>query len=163
MANATNLTPCGIYRTTLPLEGKEEAVPAGRMVYFHNHSDQENKSMVLLPKEVKDNTWSFQDRGYLVESKSWPSTLVLLPKQGFYVVREEITTASGGRMGAGMLVQLGYNNAGAAILFPGTYEPGNRIQFPDRGLLISDLQMTLLDATSFKLVGPQANGSGDLH
>ena len=66
-------------------------------------------------------------------------------------------------MGAGMLVQLGYNNAGAAILFPGTYEIGNRIQFPDRGLLISDLQTTLLDETSFKLVGPAATGSGDLH
>lgn len=162
MATSSTLPPCGLYRTTLPLAGKEESVPAGRMVYFHNHSDQE-KPMVLLPKEVKDNTWTFQDRGYLVEAESWCNTLVKLPRQGFYVVREEITTASGGRMGAGMLVQLGYNASGAAILFPGTYEPGNRIQFPDRGMMISDLQTTLLDETTFKLIGPPAGGQGELH
>ncbi len=54
--------------------------------------------LAALLTEVKDNTWSFQDRGFLVEAASWCNTLVKLPRQGFYVVREEITTASGGRM-----------------------------------------------------------------
>jgi hypothetical protein len=40
MATPKNLLPeCGLYRTTKPLPDNEAAVPAGQLVYFHNHSD----------------------------------------------------------------------------------------------------------------------------
>ena len=41
MAGSTKsmLPSCGLYRTTKPLSGHEEQVPAGLLVYFHNHSD----------------------------------------------------------------------------------------------------------------------------
>jgi hypothetical protein len=158
----SNLPPCGIFRTTLPLEGRETQVPSGRLVYFHNHSEQ-NKPIVLLPQANTDNRWTFQDRGYLVENNTWVNTMVPLPPQGFYLVKREISVAGGGSVSQGLLVQLGYNTNGEAILFPGTLEPGNRIQFPDRGVKLSDLQIDLLEPAAFRLVGPQNQQGGDLH
>ena len=83
---------CGIYRTSSPLVGHEEQVPAEVLVYFHNHSDA-GPALVLLPESNENNLWTFHDRGFLVrgeEAAAFIGGLVALPAQGFYVVKEHV-------------------------------------------------------------------------
>jgi hypothetical protein len=124
------LKSCGLYRTTMALAGKEELVPAGRLVYFHNHSEQ-GSSIVLMPASNDDNKWSFHTRGYLVGDKEFEDSLAPLPREGFYVLRANLTMGEG-MMPERSLVQLGYNPKGEAILFPGQRK-GNSISFPKKG------------------------------
>ena len=63
------LPDCGIYRTGVALEGREEAVPAGTLVYFHNHSS-DGAPLVLSPLDNVHNRWSFHDKGYLVKGEA---------------------------------------------------------------------------------------------
>ncbi len=127
------LPPCGIYKTTFALPNREEEVPAGRLIYFHNHSEQ-GPPLVLLPKENTHNVWTFQERGYLVEGEGAPAfitTLASLPAEGLYLVQRAIDTNDGG-IPARTLVQVGYNPSGHAIVFPARAQ-ANGFAFPDRG------------------------------
>jgi len=135
------LPPCGIYKTTLALPGREEEVPAQRLVYFHNHSEQ-GPPMVLLPKSNSHNRWTFHDRGYLIEGDAAPlfiTTMVSLPEEGLYVVQRTIQTGDGG-IPARTLVQVGYNPSGHAILFPAQARD-NGLTFPDRGTRFEALKV----------------------
>lgn len=145
----------GLYRTTLPLPGREQQVPAGRLVYFHAQSD-EGKPAVVLPREVVDNRWQFGNQGFLVQDAAWPQSLVELPRQGFYVVRRELRIGQGVKLPEGVLVQLGYTAQGEAVVFPGVLESGNRIAFQTAGAKVSDLQLDSLEVIDFKLLAPPA-------
>ena len=127
----TPLPPCGLYRTTVPLPGREEAVPVGRLVYFHNHSD-EGPPLVLLPASNTHNRWTFHDRGYLASDPDYPATLEPLPKEGLYVMRSHFHPGEGVVVAERTLVQLGYNPAGDPILFVPVVED-NAIRFPSTG------------------------------
>ena len=124
------LPPCGLYRTTAPMPGRSEQVPAGRLVYMHNHS-QQGPPLVLLPARNVHNRWIFHDRGYLVRDLAYLDTLRSLPAEGFYVLVEHLHV-TGAVLPERSLVQLGYDLAGRPILFPAR-RVENTIVFPDRG------------------------------
>ncbi len=109
------LPPCGLYRTTRDLG----EVPAGRLVYFHNHG--EPGPGVYPPERWEHNRARFAERGFTLPEPYAASARALepLPAEGFYrVVRpfhccdKECTLFE-----ADTLVQLGYDGAGEAILF----------------------------------------------
>ena len=109
------LPPCGLYRTTRDLGD----VPAGRLVYFHNHG--EPGPGVYPPERWEHNRARFPDRGFTLPEPYAVSARGLAPlaAEGFYrVVRpfhcceKECTLFE-----AETLVQLGYDGAGEAILF----------------------------------------------
>lgn len=112
----TKLPDCGLYRTTKALPGHEEKIPAGLLVYFHNHSDS-GLPQVIPPDHNVHNRWHFHGPGILIRGLSWIETLVKMPAEGFYVLRRDVPLDGGGRMQKGTLVQLGYQNNGTPILF----------------------------------------------
>ena len=143
--------PCGIYRTAQAMPGKEEQVPAGRLIYYHNHSEQ-GPGIILMPSKNTNNKWSFHTRGYLVESDDYVKTLQPLPKEGFYILRANLSVGEG-FLPERSLVQLGYNPQGDPILFPGK-RTGNSIEFPLRGAgFKSDSIFKELDPVPFLIQG----------
>lgn len=149
---ALDALPCGLYRTTLPLTGREEQVPPRRLVYFHNHSE-EGPPLILLPRENTNNRWAFHDRGYLVKDADWPTTLVALPPQGLYVLKGHFHPPGGPVVHERTLLQLGYNAAGDPILFVPTFQD-NAIRFPSTGYRFESLDI-LKDLTPADFVLPQ--------
>lgn len=150
----------GLYRTTLPLEGKEEHVPGGRLIFYHPKSEQ-GPPIVLMPKQAVDNRWAFHDKGFLVQEPAWGSTLVKLPPQGFYTLKENLRIGNGVQLPEGLLIQLGYTLDGKGVAFPGRFAAGNRIEFEKRGVRITDLQLDALNPQPFKLVAPQHQAAAD--
>ena len=135
------LPPCGIYRTTIALPGREEDVPAGRLVYFHNHSEQ-GPPIVLLPRSNTWNRWTFNERGLLVEGEAaalFIATLTSLPEEGLYIVQRPIGSGES-VLRPRTLVQVGYNPSGHVILF--SAEPrDNGLSFPERGKRFEGLKV----------------------
>ena len=127
----TSLPPCGIYRTGAALNGKEEQVPAGRLVMFHNHSEQ-GPPLVLLPQSNTANKWTFHTHGFLVEDDEFVERMIPLMPEGYYILKEHIHVTEQEIIPDRTLVQLGYNGKGEGILFPGRFE-GNNIAFPEKG------------------------------
>lgn len=107
------LPPCGLYRTTEPIEG----VPANQLVYFHNHGDP--GPGVYLPEAWALNRARFSKRGTTLPDPSLAFTLERLPAEGFYRVLEEFTCCEKNcrTFGPDLLVQLGYNAQAEPILF----------------------------------------------
>lgn len=107
------LPPCGLYLTLAPIG----SVPAGRLVYFHNHGNP--GPGVYLPSSWKANRARFEARGHLLPDPSAAQHLEALPAEGFYRVAEpfECCEKRCRRFEPEMLVQLGYDGAGRAILF----------------------------------------------
>lgn len=114
MSTDDELPPCGIYRTT---EALDEHVPAGRLVYFHNHGDP--GPGVYLPASWSLNRADWHERGHTVPSPDWVRSLVPLPEEGLYRVREEFTCCAEAcrTYEENLLVQLGYDTEANAILF----------------------------------------------
>src|SRR5437868_15144152 len=104
------LPPCGLYRTLSPVG----SIPAGRLVYFHNHGDP--GPGLYLPEGFRHNRVELQSRGMLLPSPEDVRWLEPLPPEGFYRVSEAFYCCEK-RCRAfepDMLVQLGYNAAGEA-------------------------------------------------
>lgn len=136
----SDLPPCGLYRTTLALEGH---VPAGRLVYFHNHGDP--GPGVYLPSGWSANRARWEDRGHTVPSMSWAATLVQLPVEGLYRVREEFTCCEKAcrTYEPELLVQLGYDGEAHPLLFvPELGATG--LALPELGLPIDDDRLAKL-------------------
>jgi hypothetical protein len=108
------LPACGIFRTTV---GLEEHVPAGRLVFFHNHGDP--GPGVYLPSGWALNRAQWHESGHTIPSDEWAATLVALPAEGLYRVREAFTCCPKKcrTYEADLLVQLGYNAAAEPLLF----------------------------------------------
>jgi hypothetical protein len=166
-AGGESTRPCGLYRTTVAIEGK---VPADALVYFHNHGDP--GPGVYLAERWAHNRAVFATRGALVPDAAWPTTLVALPKEGFYRVDEELWCCAKRcrRFAQGALVQLGYNARAEPILFvPTVGERG--VALPRRGNKIDEANLAKLSPLHVEeRFGPGAqggrgdpDGSGYLH
>lgn len=109
-----DLTPCGIYRTTRALG---DDLSAGRLVFFHNHGDP--GPGVYLPSTWVANRARWHEQGHTIPSTEWASSLVPLPAEGFYRVREEFTCCAKScrTYEADLLVQLGYDGNAQPLLF----------------------------------------------
>ncbi|MBI5543662.1 MAG: hypothetical protein HY901_07245 [Deltaproteobacteria bacterium] len=110
----TPVPPCGLYRTRAALG---DHVPAGRLVYFHNHG--EPGPGIYLPSGWKLNHASFHARGTPLPSPEWAANLEPLPAEGLYRVREPFTCCKRGcrTFEADLLVQLGYDATARPLLF----------------------------------------------
>jgi hypothetical protein len=108
------LPPCGLYRTGLAL-GDE--VPAGCLVYFHNHGDP--GPGVYLPSGWSANRARWHEHGHTIPSPEWAATLEALPAEGLYRVREEFACCERRCRvyEPDLLVQLGYDGEAQPILF----------------------------------------------
>jgi hypothetical protein len=157
---SSQLPNCGLYRTGAALPGNEEQVPAGILVYFHNHSDQ-GPAMLLTPHANEHNRWQFHERGWPVESSDFIAAMVPLKPEGLYVNTEHIHISREEIIPERMLVQLGYNRSGDTILFVGRFE-GDTIAFPSQGYAFTtaDVQRSL-EPPGFNVPRPKA--PGDLH
>jgi hypothetical protein len=123
--------PCGLYRTTVALEG----IPPGRLVYFHNHGNP--GAGVYLPSGWRTNRADWHSHGQTVPGPDWSQTLEALPAEGLYRVKEAFFCCEKKcrEYGAEMLVQLGYNAEAEAILFVPQWS-GGALSFPERGTRI---------------------------
>ncbi|HEY3358485.1 MAG TPA: hypothetical protein VGQ83_34880 [Polyangia bacterium] len=127
----SHLPDCGLYRTRAALG---EQIPAGRLVYFHNHGDP--GPGVYLPEAWALNRARFGERGVTIQPE-WAASLEPLPAEGFYRVLEPFhCCAKRCRLfEAELLVQLGYDGEARPILFvPEWTERG--LAIPERGSLI---------------------------
>jgi hypothetical protein len=147
MAGAKSILPnCGLYRTTKPLPEHEAELPAGTLVYFHNHSDS-GLPVVVLPDHNIMNRWHFHGAGIPFRGLSWADSLQKLPAEGFYTLRKEMKF-QGGEWPKGALLQLGYNRTGDPIVFIAQVRANleeNDLFFSDRGVGITRDQLGLLE------------------
>jgi len=106
--------PCGLYRTTRPIP---DAVPAGALVYYHNHGDP--GPGIYLPRDWLNNRAIFHERGTTVPDEDYARTLTPLPPEGFYRVVQgfHCCEQSCTYFEQDQLVQLGYNGDAEPILF----------------------------------------------
>lgn len=134
------LPPCGLYRTTQPLD----ALPAGRLVMFHNHGDP--GPGVYLPRAWALNRAQWHEQGHTAPSSEWCQSLEPLAAEGLYAVREAFFCCDKQctRFPQGQLVQLGYDGEANAILF--LPEWGARgLGFPERGTRLDRDRIGKLD------------------
>jgi hypothetical protein len=131
------MKPCGLYRTTAALPGREREVGPDLLVYFHNHS-RDGTAMLVLPQHNRSNRWQFHERGHQITDPSYVDSLATLKPEGFYRLRKHFHQGDGQVVAANALVQLGYNRRAEPLIFhPRIDEPTNALSFPDRGTLIT--------------------------
>jgi hypothetical protein len=132
---------CGLYRTT---EALEEAVPAGRLVYYHNHGDP--GPGVYLPREWRHNRAIFQEEGITIPNEEYADTLEPLRPEGYYRVAEPFYCCDKRcqYFEDNLLVQLGYNGQAEAILFVPELVDG-ALALPAEGTLVDEQQLAKLD------------------
>lgn len=126
------LPPCGLYRTTQPIAG----IPAGRLVYFHNHGDP--GAGLYLPESWTLNRAKWSTRGNTLPDDAAAQHLAPLPAEGLYVVKEGFFCCEKQcvRYEANQLVQLGYDGAATPILFVPEFS-AQGLGFPERGNVLS--------------------------
>ena len=161
MATPKNLLPdCGLYKTTKALPGNEERIPAGSLVYFHNHSDS-GLPQVLAPDHNVHNRWHFHGPAIEFRGLSWADSLQKVPDEGFFTLRKELTF-EGGKWPKGALVQLGYTKGGDAILFIARVRSRldeNDLFFSDKGVPVKADQLSILERA--QIYQEPADGQGD--
>ena len=122
------LPPCGLYRTTREVAG----VPAGRLVYFHNHG--EPGAGLYLPASWTLNRASWNPRGQTLPTEADAQHLAPLPAEGLYTVSAPFFCCERQcvRFNTNQLVQLGYDGEATPLLFvPELSAKG--LGFPERG------------------------------
>ena len=107
------LPPCGLYRTLAALG----SIPAGRLVYFHNHGDP--GPGLYLPAGWKHNRVEIQPRGMTLSDPDLMRHLEPLPPEGLYRVLEAFHCCERRcrQFEPELLIELGYNAEGQAIVF----------------------------------------------
>jgi hypothetical protein len=123
------LPPCGLYRTTQPVAG---IIPAGRLVYFHNHGDP--GPGIYLPQSWSMNRASWQPRGHTLGNDAEAAHLTPLPAEGLYMVTERFFCCEKrcNTYEANQLVQLGYDGEATPLLFVPELN-AHGLGFPERG------------------------------
>ena len=118
--------PCGLYRTTRALND----VPAGRLVFFHNHGDP--GPGVYLPKTWSYNRAEWHERGHTVPDADWSQTLESMPVEGLYSVQSGFFCCSKEctRYEMGQLVQLVRRRGPPDSLRPGVDGEGSYLSRP---------------------------------
>lgn len=143
MANA-KLPECGLYRAAKALPGHEDRVPAGTLVYFHNHPD--SLPSVLPPDHNVHNRWHFHGPAIEFRGFSWAESLQKVPEEGFYTLKKDVAldpTATN-MWRKGTLVQLGYTRQADPILFIAQVRARlaeNDLWFSERGLKVTREQL----------------------
>src|SRR2546428_4845126 len=109
-----DLPPCGIYRTSLPLA---DHVPAGRLVFFHNHGDP--GPGIYLPSGWAANRVRWHEHGNPIPSPVLAASLAPLEAEGFYRKQETFTCCEkrSRLYEADILVQLSYDSSAQQLLF----------------------------------------------
>jgi len=136
----------GLYRTTQPFPGHEEAFPAGSLVYLGQPQNGGVK-FVVRPGQNRNNRWFWGEPTTPLRSPSWAKTLKALPPEGFYTLPETIELEGGGRWLKNAIVQLGYNESGQGIVFVAEQRDSsedNALFFSDRGIVIDDSMLERL-------------------
>jgi hypothetical protein len=130
MSPAT-LPPCGLYRTREAVG----SIPAGRLVYFHNHGDP--GPGLYLPSGWKRNRVQLEARGTLLPSPEDLRHLEPLPPEGLYRVTEAFDCCEKKcrRFEPELLVELGYNGSGQPIVFVPEWIDG-MLAVPERGSIV---------------------------
>jgi hypothetical protein len=148
--------PCGLYRVTQPLDKR---LKAPLLVYFHNHG--EPGPGVYPAIEWTRNKATFAQQGFTVDA-DYTRTLMPLPPEGFYRVRESFTCCEKNcqTFEPETLVQLGYDGSGNGILFVPTWT-AQGLSFPERGTRLSDDRLTRL--TPLKVLIPAGQEAGAAH
>lgn len=138
----SDLPPCGLYRTTTPLG---EHVPAGRLVFFHNHGDP--GPGVYLPTAWSGNRAQWQTRGHTIPSAAWAASLEPLPGEGLYRVVTPFTCCPNAcrTYEQDLLVQLGYNADAEPLLFVPEWTAG-ALAIPELGMRIDEDRLARLAA-----------------
>jgi hypothetical protein len=142
----------GLYRTTKPYPGNEDAIPAGVLVYVGNKED--GSTFVVRPGANRRNRWFWGEPTVAFRSPSWGQSLRKLRPEGFYTLPEDLDLGGGGKWLKNAVVQLGYNGDGKGILFVGEdhrKEEANILKFSDKGILIED---SLLDRITWAPILP---------
>lgn len=113
------------------------SVEAGRLVYFHNHGDP--GPGLYFPEKWAHNRASFSPKGTTVPSTFDTSALKPLPAEGFYRVAKKFVCCPKQcvTFEPEMLIQLGYNGTGKALLFVPELAGGS-IGVPERGTPVDD-------------------------
>lgn len=134
------LPVCGIYRTTAPIG----PVPAGRLVYFHNHGNP--GPGIYLPEGWKNNRATFSQQGVTLPNPEAAKSLKPLLEEGLYRVGETFTCCEKRcrTYEPDTLVQLGYDGEARPILFVPEWG-SDGLHFPERGQLVDDLRLTKLE------------------
>ena len=164
MASAKISPPdCGLFRTTQALPGHEEEVPAGLLVYFHNHSDS-GLPQVVLPDPCVHNRWHFHGPGVAFRSLSWAASLHRVPAQGYYFLKEDLVF-DGGTWPMHTLLQLGYTRRAEPILFIAQDRAAlqeNDLFFSDRGVRVDPEVLDILVPLIVYRELPGDHPAGDL-
>ena len=155
MATPKNQTrECGLYRATKALSGQEDKIPAGTLVYFHNHSSNDGPLPSVIPPDHNiHNRWHFHGEGAIenIRNPSWVESLERMPEQAFYTLRRELTF-DGGSWPKGAIVQLGYTKTADPILFIARVRATlqeNDLFFSDKGVGIKRDQLSILEPAVF--------------
>jgi hypothetical protein len=136
----------GLYRTTQPYPGHEEAFPAGVLVYLGQPQNGGVK-FVVRPGQNRNNRWFWGDPTTPLRSPTWAKTLKALPSEGFYTLPETVELEGGGKWLKNALVQLGYNESGQGIIFVAEQREDvaeNALFFSDRGIQVNDSMLERL-------------------
>lgn len=136
----SELPKCGLYRTTREHDG----VPAGALVYFHDHG--EPGPGVYLPSGWSANRAQWHSHGTTVDA-AYAATLEPLAAEGLYRVREPFHCCEKQcrLFETDLLVQLGYDGAGQALLFVPEWT-AHGLAVPERGNLLARGLMSRLAA-----------------
>jgi hypothetical protein len=133
------LPPCGLYRTG----GAIGNIPAGRLVYFHNHGDP--GPAVYLPTGWKRNRAQWRPSGVTVDDGALVATLEPLPPEGFYRVIEAFHCCDKQcrRFEVEALLELGYNAEAQPIVFTPELVDG-MLAIPQTGSAIDSTRLSKL-------------------
>jgi hypothetical protein len=134
MSPMSELPPCGLYRTVAAIGD----VPAGRLVYFHNHGNP--GPGLYFPESWAGNRAKFSPNGSTLPAGFNTRALKPLPAEGFYRVTAPFFCCEKQctRFEPDAFVQLGYNGTGRALLFVPEVGTGV-IDVPERGTMIDDV------------------------
>ena len=107
------LPKCGLYRTT----GEIGGIPAGRLVYFHDHGDP--GPGLYQPESWHHNRAQWSKNGTNLPDAQAAEHLEAVAPEGLYRVKGEFTCCEKDcrTFGVGLLTQLGYNGEAQPILF----------------------------------------------
>ncbi len=128
MSEIVNLPPCGLYLTRATIG----SVPAGRLVYFHNHGDP--GPGIYLPETWVQNRAKFSSKGTTLTEPGMMQQLEPLEPEGFYRVAKTFHCCDKKcrEYEVDELVQLGYDGNATPILFSPEIVDG-AMQIPTRG------------------------------
>lgn len=146
------LPPCGLYVTREPIG----EVPSGRLVYFHNHG--EPGPGIYLPTRWVGNAARFEQPGTLLPEPSSVKALEPLAPEGFYRVAQpfECCAKKCRTFEAELLVQLGYDGAGTAIVFVPVLTDG-LMEVPERGSRVDRDRLANLALLRVAVAAPVAD------